>query len=103
MAPGTERVPGLWNQAPVVWSGASGIGSGPLITRLYGFATRENQGATPELHHLWGQPLEQAGCLWRGMATALLAAEWGDESLAACSQLCLWFALITSGKSSLFP
>lgn len=51
---GTERVPHLWNQAPVVWSGASGSGSGPLTTRLYGFATREKQGATPELHHLWG-------------------------------------------------
>lgn len=84
------------------WSHASGSGSGPPITRLYGFATREKQYASWELHHLWGQPLGHAVCLCRGMTTALLAAEWGDESLAACSQLCRWCSLITLGKSSLF-
>lgn len=63
-------------------SGASGSDSGPPITRLYGFAMR---GAARQLHHLWDQPLEHAVCSCGGVATALLAAEWGGESPGACS------------------
>ena len=108
MEPASPRPLRGGEQLRAPWVGAvppahAGRGSGPPVDGRRGFPAGEERGAAGERHHSQGRPLKPAVRSRRGEAALILDAEGGNRSPAACSQLCHWFALVTVGRSPLFP